>query len=303
MIAEFPRWLMLAACLWFCMPVSRAIADVSVPALVTHVTDTTSTLSELQKSALEDKLLALEKRKGAQLLILIVPSTEPEAIEQYATRVFDAWKVGRKKTDDGVLLVWAKNDRRIRIEVGYGLEGPIPDALANRIITETMRPLFRNEAWFEGLDKASDQLIGLIDGEALPEPPPTSANNSDQSSGDFVDRYFQILFLIPIVVLVATFWPRGREFSASLSGAGIATAVAFKMFDLSLQSLPLVGLVYFLFGLAYAFNLFPSSGSIGRGAGGGGWSGGSGGWGSGGGGGSWGGGGGRSGGGGASGSY
>ena len=119
-------------------------------------------------AALEQTLRAFETKKGTQIAVLIVPTTKPEEIEQYATRVFDTWKIGRKNVDDGVLLLWAKDDRRIRIEVGRGLEGPIPDVLASRIINDTMRPLFRSEAWYEGLDKATDQLIGLIDGEALP---------------------------------------------------------------------------------------------------------------------------------------
>ena len=292
-----------AICLTLLLGVQGVLAYVPVPTLVTHVTDQTNTLSAQQKADLEQKLRALEQRKGAQLLILIVPSTEPEVIEQYATRVFDAWKIGRKTIDDGVLLLWAKNDRRIRIEVGRGLEGPIPDVLASRIITETMRPLFRKNAWYEGLDRATDQLIGLIDGEALPAPPETIAPYAAPPSGDFVERYFPVFFFMPIVAIVTAFWRRRREFSASLTGAGIATAVAYQVLGLPLHSLPWVGLIYFLFGLAYAFNLFPSSGTLGSSSGGGYGGGSYGGGGSSGGGGSWGGGGGSSAGGGASGSY
>ena len=301
MTAAFPRWLLIAAWIVGCMTAAPVIADVQVPTLVTHVTDTTHTLTEQQNKALEDKLRALEERKGSQLLILILPSTQPEEIEPYATRVFDTWKIGRKNVDDGVLLLWAKDDRRIRIEVGRGLEGSIPDVLASRIIADTMRPLFRGEAWYEGLDKATDQLIGLIDGETLAAAPETILESARPASTDILDRYFPVLFFVPIVVLVTGFWPRRHELSASLVGAGISTVTAFKMIDLPLHSLPWVALIYFLFGLVFAFDLLPkgsvSTGSGGWGDSGGGWSGGSSG------GGSWGGGGGSSAGGGASGSY
>ena len=297
MNATLPRWLTWVLCATLCFSAQFALAYVSVPTLVTHVTDTTSTLNEQQKKALEDKLRALEERKGAQLLILIVPSTDPEEIEQYATRVFDAWKIGRKNVDDGALLLWAKNDRRIRIEVGRGLEGPIPDVLASRIINDTMRPLFRNEAWFEGLDKATDQLAGLIDGEALPDAPASIPQSATAETRESIDRYFPIFFFIPIVVVITAIWPRRREVSASVVASVITTATAFKALDLPLGSLPWVALIYFLFGLAYAFDLFPKASSSGGSSGG--WSGGSGGSG----GSSWGGGGGSSAGGGASGSY
>ncbi|MEP6880619.1 MAG: TPM domain-containing protein [Dokdonella sp.] len=297
MIAAFPRWLLISLCFGFCFTAVAVSADVSVPTLVTHVTDTTHTLTEQQNKALEDKLRALEERKGSQLLILVVPSTQPEEIEPYATRVFDTWKIGRKNVDDGVLLLWAKDDRRIRIEVGRGLEGPIPDVLASRIINDTMRPLFRNEAWFEGLDKATDQLIGLIDGEALPSAPESVSESASSQPHDTLGSYFPVLFFLPIVVAITAVWPRRREISASIVASGITTIAAFKLLDLPYESLPWVALVYFLFGLAYAFDLFPNTGTSSGSSGG--WSGGSGG----GGGSSWGGGGGSSAGGGASGSY
>ena len=295
MLAAVPRWLLIAIYFGICFTSAAVSANVSVPTLVTHVTDTTRTLTEQQNKALEDKLRALEERKGSQLLILVVPSTQPEEIEPYATRVFDTWKIGRKNVDDGVLLLWAKNDRRIRIEVGRGLEGPIPDVLASRIINDTMRPLFRNEAWFEGLDKATDQLIGLIDGEALPPAPESVSESASSQPHDALDSYFPVLLFLPIVVAITTAWPRRREFSASIVASGITTAAAFELLDLPYESLPWVALVYFLFGLACAFHLFPNTGTSGGSSGG--WSGGSGG------GSSWGGGGGSSAGGGASGSY
>ncbi len=296
MKATLPRWLAWVLCVTLCVGVQYALAYVSVPTLVTHVTDTTRTLTEQQNKALEDKLRALEERKGSQLLILVVPSTQPEEIEQYATRVFDTWKIGRKNVDDGVLLLWAKDDRRIRIEVGRGLEGPIPDVLASRIINDTMRPLFRSEAWYEGLDKATDQLIGLIDGEALPAAAATVSEYARPELDSFMDHYFPVFFFIPVVVIVTALWPKRREFSASLVGAGTTTGIAYAVLDLPLHSLPWIALIYFLVGLIYAFDLLPKSSSGGSSGDSGGWSSGSGGS-------SWGGGGGSSAGGGASGSY
>lgn len=293
MAATLSRWLSLAFALCALLGAHPLRADVAVPPLRTHVTDLTRTLSTQQAQTLEEKLRALEARKGSQLVVLIVPSTQPEEIEQYATRVFDTWKVGRKNVDDGAILLWAKNDRRVRIEVGRGLEGAIPDALANRILDETLLPMFREQAWFQGLDLATDQLIGLINGEALPPPPNAGDAYDAASQRQWIERYFPVLFFLPLVVFIASFWPRQREFSASLVAAGVTTAFAYKAIDLPIESLPWVGLLFFLFGLLSAFNLIPGTGfSTDR----------SGTW-SGGGGSSWGGGGGSSAGGGASGSY
>jgi tRNA(Leu) C34 or U34 (ribose-2'-O)-methylase TrmL len=113
---------------------------VAIPPLTARVTDLTSTLNGEQKAMLEQQLADLEARKGAQLVVLILPSTQPETIEQFGIRLFEAWKVGRKGVDDGVMLIVAKDDRRLRIEVGYGLEGALNDATAKRIISETITP-------------------------------------------------------------------------------------------------------------------------------------------------------------------
>lgn len=145
-------------------------AVLPVPALTGRVVDTTGTLSEAEQSALEAKLSGLEERKGSQIVVLLVPTARPEAIEQFSLRVVEAWKPGRKDIDDGVLLLVAKDDREIRIEVGYGLEGAIPDATANRIIDEFILPHFRDSDFAGGIAAGVDRLIGLVDGEALPEP-------------------------------------------------------------------------------------------------------------------------------------
>jgi uncharacterized protein len=147
-----------------------AAAVLPVPALTGRVVDTTGTLSGAEQAALEVKLAELEERKGSQIVVLLVPTTRPEAIEQFSIRVVDSWKPGRKGIDDGVLLLVAKDDRELRIEVGYGLEGAIPDATANRIIDEFILPYFRADDFAGGIAAGVDRLIGLVDGETLPEP-------------------------------------------------------------------------------------------------------------------------------------
>lgn len=153
---------------------------VAVPALKARVTDLTQTLTTDQQAQLEAKLTAFEQEKGSQIAVLIVPTTQPEDIAQYSIRVVDAWKLGRDKQDDGILILLAKSDRKMRIEVGYGLEGAIPDLTAKRIISEIMAPSFKQGDYYGGLNNAIDKLIGLIAGEQLPVPisNATSANNN-----------------------------------------------------------------------------------------------------------------------------
>lgn len=147
-----------------------ASAEVAVPPLTSRVTDLTGTLSGGAVARIEAKLADLEAKKGSQLAVLIVPTTQPEEIEQYGIRVEDTWKLGRKGIDDGVYLIVAKNDRRVRIEVSYGLEGALPDAVANRIITETITPHFKIGDYDGGVEAGVNQIISVINGEALPAP-------------------------------------------------------------------------------------------------------------------------------------
>ncbi|MEJ0086622.1 MAG: YgcG family protein [Pseudomonadota bacterium] len=151
-----------------CMP--RALAQVAVPALEARVTDLTGTLTAAQQSALEEKLGAFEARKGAQIAVLILPTTEPEDIAQFGIRLAEAWKIGRKATGDGAILIVAKQDRALRVEVGYGLEGALTDATSGRIINETITPLFKQGDFFGGVNAGLDQMIRVIDGEPLPAP-------------------------------------------------------------------------------------------------------------------------------------
>jgi uncharacterized protein len=141
-----------------------------VPPLTARVIDRTGTLSAADVAALDGRLADLERRKGSQLAILLIPTTAPEALEPFAIRVAERWKLGRKGVDDGILLLVAKDDRAVRIEVGYGLEGAIPDALANRVIDEYIRPRFREGDYSGGIRAGVERLIGLVDGEPLPEP-------------------------------------------------------------------------------------------------------------------------------------
>ena len=142
----------------------------AVPALTARVTDLTGTLSGEAVTRIEAKLADLEAKKGSQIAVLIVPTTQPEDIDQFGIRVEDAWKLGRKGVDDGAYLIVAKNDRRVRIEVGYGLEGALPDAIANRIVTETITPHFKLGDYDGGVEAGVDQMISVVNGEPLPAP-------------------------------------------------------------------------------------------------------------------------------------
>ncbi|MBC7756272.1 MAG: YgcG family protein [Bdellovibrio sp.] len=145
-----------------------------VPILKTRVTDLTQTLSAPEQAQLEQKLAAFEQEKGSQIAVLIVPSTQPEDIAQYSIRVTDAWKLGRKGIGDGLLVLIAKDDHKMRIEVGRGLEGAIPDLYAKRIVSEVLAPHFKQGDFYGGLDAATQKLMGLVNGEALPAPTQTA---------------------------------------------------------------------------------------------------------------------------------
>jgi uncharacterized protein len=170
---------------------SPGSAQIAVPALGGRVNDLAGVLSREQRSALEQRLEAIERRRGAQVVVLTVQTTRPESIEQFAIRVAEAWKIGRgrvdgRKVDDGVLLVVAASDRTLRIEVGYGLEGAIPDALARRIIDEILVPRFRAGEVAAGLEAAVDAIDRLIAGEALPPPARTKQSSAQDWSAPLV---------------------------------------------------------------------------------------------------------------------
>jgi uncharacterized protein len=191
---SFPRRLLAAAAVLLAAGSLPAQQLVAVPALTARVIDQTGILPAADQAALEGRLADLEKRKGSQMAVLIVPTVKPEAIEQYSIRVTDAWKLGRKGVDDGVLLLVAKDDRQVRIEVGYGLEGAIPDALADRVLREYILPRFREDDYAGGITAGVDRLIGLVDGEPLPAPEPA------RSSGTSLENVLPVVFVISLVL-------------------------------------------------------------------------------------------------------
>ena len=160
---------------------------VAIPELKSRITDLTQTLSADQQAQLNAKLAAFEQQKGSQIAVLILPSTQPEDIAQFSIRVVEKWKIGREKIDDGILVLVAKDDRKIRIEVGYGLEGAIPDLTAKRVINEIISPQFKQGNFYGGLDAGVDKLIGLVNGEALPEP------KASAGAGNAIENLLPIL--------------------------------------------------------------------------------------------------------------
>lgn len=171
-------------------------AEVPVPALKIQIVDTTGTLNAQQQAELIQKLQAFENKKGSQIAVLLVQSTQPETIEQYALRVAESWKIGRKNIDDGAILVVALQDKALRIEVGYGLEGALNDITAKRIIEEVIIPKFRTGDFAEGVMAGVDQIINVIEGEPLPEPNKSPA----QSSGGTLEQMAPLLFMLTLFV-------------------------------------------------------------------------------------------------------
>jgi uncharacterized protein len=245
-----------------------AFADVAVPPLTGRVVDQTGTLSAADIAALTQTLSGLELRKGSQVAVLIVPTTEPETIEQYSIRVAEAWKIGRKKIDDGALLVVAKNDRKLRIEVGYGLEGALTDVTSRRIIDEIITPKFKSGDFAGGISAGVDRIIGVIDGEPLPPPPPRPQQHRDNS--DFLEflNPFNPFTIIIVLVLGGVFRSvLGRLFGSIATGGMIAVVAWFIFGSLILSGI--AGLI------ASVFTMFSDSITASTPRPRGGWSGGS----------------------------
>jgi len=198
-----------------------AAALVAVPPLAGHVTDLTATLGAAQRAELEGKLAAFEARKGSQLAVLIVETTQPEPIEAYALRVAEQWKLGRRKVDDGAILVVATQDRALRIEVGYGLEGVLNDATCKRLIDEVIVPRLRRQDLAGGVAEGVDRLIGLVDGEPLPAAPPRDV---PQDVGE-LPRSLPFVLMAALAVGAALRAVLGRLGGAAATGvlAGLAT--------------------------------------------------------------------------------
>ena len=181
----------------------------------------TGTLTTGERSALEARLAEFEARKGAQIAVLIVPTTQPEEIEQYSIRVVEAWKLGREKPDDGALLLVATEDRTLRIEVGRGLEGALTDLVSNRIIDETITPRFREGDFGGGISAGVDRMISVVDGEPLPEPE-KHWSGEGRGLGDMLPLLFGLIFF-GSVVLRAIF---GRALGSIATG-GVAGGMAW----------------------------------------------------------------------------
>jgi uncharacterized protein len=191
-----------------------------IPALTARVIDTTGTLDATQKQALEAKLEAFEKSRGTQIVVLMLPSTQPEDIVGYTQRVGDLWKLGRQDVGDGLLLVVAKNDRKVRIATAKALEGAIPDLAARQIIDRAITPKFRENDFAGGLDAAADQIMARISGENLPLPEaPARSSNSDPGF-QWTDLAVFLFFAVPIGarVLSGMF---GRKLGALATGGAI----------------------------------------------------------------------------------
>lgn len=205
-------WLkLLLACLFTFGILLTARAEVAIPELSKRVTDLTGTLAPDTVTRLENTLAQFEAAKGSQIAVLMLPTTQPEDIAEFGIRVAEQWKVGRKGVDDGAILIVAKEDRAVRIEVGYGLEGVIPDAVAKRIIEEDIVPRFRQGDFSGGVEAGVTRMMRLIEGEPLP-PPQTSAGIEAEGMDNF------ILFLIAGII--------GGKILGTVLGKGLGSSVA-----------------------------------------------------------------------------
>jgi uncharacterized protein len=273
-----------------------------IPPLRARVTDLTQTLSAPEIQSLESKLAAWERDTGNQMVVLIVPSTNPEPIEAYSIRVAEAWKIGRKGQDNGVVFLIAKNDRKLRLEVGYGLEGVLTDLTSRRIIAETVAPLFRQSQFAAGINAGVDRVISVVGkGEPLPATSPRQPQRRGAGGIDFGTLLIVLLVVVPVIggILSRIF----GKLLGSTVGAGVVGTAAFFIGGSLLIAIAAAVIGFFI------ILIFGGAGGIGRRGGGwvpipgGGWGGSSGSWGGGSGGGGFSGGGGSFGGGGASGGW
>ncbi|HEX7888686.1 MAG TPA: YgcG family protein [Ramlibacter sp.] len=257
-----------------------------VPALTARVIDQTGTLDDIQRKGLEDKLAAFEQKKGSQMVFLLVPTTQPEDIASYANRVANAWKIGRKEVGDGILLVVAKDDRKVRIEVAKTLEGAVPDLAAKTIIDDAITPRFRQGDFAGGLQAAADQLVARVTGEQLPPPQQPRTQQRSDSGFDWFDLAIFLFFAVPIAGGVLR-GMLGRKLGSLATGGGVGLLA--MLFTSSIVVAVVAGIVALLFsmlsggfgggrGRGYGGGpvIFPGGGGWG-GGGGGGWSGGGGG--------------------------
>lgn len=244
-LARTALGLIAAGALGLC-PASLRAADVPVPALTGRVVDLTGALSTPDRQAIEAKLAAFEQKKGSQVAVLVMPSLGGETIEDFATRVTDRWKLGRAGVDDGVLLLVAMQERRMRIQVGTGVEGALTDALSKRIIAEQMTPLFRAGDFPGGINAGVDGILAAVSGEALPPPRAKGKSGSGKST--------PILPLVAVGLLVTPFLAMilrelmGRFFGAAAAGGLVGGAVF--LFAGILLAAVVAGAIVFFFTIA-----------------------------------------------------
>ena len=248
-----------------------AHAEVAVPTLNARITDLTNTLTAEQISHIEQKLTILEQTEGSQLAVLIVPTTTPETIEDFSFRVVGKWRLGRKNVDDGVLLTIAKNDRKMRIEVGDGLEGAITDVSAGRIISEYITPEFRQGRFYEGILAGTGQIENLIKGEPLPAPTTSQGNDLNDSEGSLVFWIFASAFIAPFLSFIL-----GRLLTVSVITIGGAAFIWFSSqnIQLTIFAAIILGIFSFAFSAPRGSSYRDGGGGYGGGFGGGGSSGG-----------------------------
>ena len=245
-----------------------SVAVNPVPALTGHVIDLTGTLTTEQMTTLEQTLAAFEARKGSQLAVLMIATSAPEAIEPYALRVAELWKLGRKKVDDGAILIIAKDDRATRIEVGYGLEGALNDATSKRIISDTILPRFKQQDFYGGISAGVGQIIGVIDGESLP-----AQSSKPYANIGNIQQYAPVLFILAMVfggVLRASI---GKVPGAVVTGGLVAVVAWFIVGALSVALIAgVIGLFVTLLGAGmggHGFGGYYGGGTGGRAHGGG----------------------------------
>jgi uncharacterized protein len=266
---------------WF----GAAFADVAVPPLTGRVVDLTGTLSSEEIAAQSQRLQDLERRKGSQLAVLIVPTTQPETIEQYSIKAAEAWKIGRKKIDDGALLVIAKDDHKLRLEVGYGLEGSLTDVTARRIIDEVIAPRFKSGDFAGGIAAGITRIINVIDGEPLPPPAPEASHGQDFDHWIALFNPLNPFFLIGVAAVGAVLRHLLGRLIGSAATGGVIGALAWYLLGSIFIAASLGTIISVL--TFFADSILAASRNAGRAAGrsgrGGGWivgssSGGGGGW-------------------------
>ncbi len=263
LLGPLPVWVDLLTCVcWSLLLIVTSVnAQQAVPTLTGHVIDTTNTLSAQQMQQLESRLGAFEHGAGAQIVVLLVPTTQPEDIASYASRVSNSWKIGRRDIGDGLLLLVAKNDRKVRIEVAKTLEGAIPDLAAKRIIDQSITPHFKQDDFAGGLDAALVQIMARISGESLPAP--AAAARDVKAGFEWTDLAIFAFFAVPIVGGVAR-KVLGTNLGAVATGGAIGAMAMVLTSSFVIAGLAALGALFFTLVSSVAGSAIGSGWSSGR---------------------------------------